>query len=567
MHAGAGKKKVKKVMIPMNWNLIKKVIKKSQRMKFGRLIILGLVQMPAILLAQGTLDTEEVDVIRDYNPILADAVKVSIAGEVLPESDDVLALEYNMPITFYTSPYEPIKIKPVALSKTPQDDLMLNYMKAGFGTQFTPLAEVYLNSNRSDKFQYGLAARYTSSNGARENQQYSDLDIDGKSKIFIKKEYVLPIGLFYRNDVVHYYGYQEDSIAIPDDSVKQRYNRYGFDIGFSNLKENDLDVDFKLNAGFKAIHDISKYRQVNPYLDLWADKELKTNHKTGAGLNIDYYDYNGPRPYYNSFTTLSLRYIIEEEGWSAHASFDNTVASDSKYFALPNVDFSKDLIGDKLVFVAGIDSRLIRNSYYSLSDENPFLADSVTIRPTALYEMYGGIRASTNGNFSFSAKGYYTPFTDQQFFVINNEDSTRFDVVYGQGVMAGAAVEMGYFVADKIHLAAAFNGFTFAELTDVAEAWHTPGLDWRFSGTYFFNSRMSAELDVFGLGKSKALNPQGEVVDLKGTMDINLSANYKYSDHFNIFLDINNIAGIQYERYYNYPSYGFNLLGGLSFSF
>ena len=61
--------------------------------------------------------------------------------------------------------------------------------------------------------------------------------------------------------------------------------------------------------------------------------------------------------------------------------------------------------------------------------------------------------------------------------------------------------------------------------------------------------------------------PDSDIREIKGTVDINLNATYAFRERFDIFLDINNIAGIQYERYYNYPSYGFNLLGGISFSF
>lgn len=531
------------------------------------LIVLSVFLAPLMLHAQGTLETEEVDVIRDYNPILADAVKVTINGEVLPASDSVGELTYSMPVVFYQAPYSPIKIKPVALSKTPQDELSLNYLKAGFGTQFTPLGEVYINSNRSDKFQYGLAARYTSSNGSRENQRYSDLDVDGRSKFYIKKEYVIPVNLFYRNDIVHYYGYNEDSISFPKDSVRQRYNRFGFDLGLANLKENDLDVDFNISGGVKGVQDLAGYRQLNPWLDLTADKELKKHHTTGAGLNIDYFDYNGLQPYYNSFTTLALRYNIEEEGWSVHASLGNTVSSDSKYYAVPDVDFSKDLVGDKLVFIAGIDGQLQRNNYYTLTEENPFLADSIEIRPTSRYELYGGIRASTSGNLSFSAKGYYTPFEDMVFFVNQSADSLRFIPLYGDGTMAGVAVELGYFVPDRIGFSAALNAFTFSELSNVAEAWHTPNLTWRLGTDYHFNSKLTAAAELYGLGKMPGLLADGTTRELKGTIDVNLSAVYRYNNLFNIFLEVNNIAGIKYERYLNYPSYGFNMLGGLSFSF
>lgn len=516
--------------------------------------------------AQGNLETEEVDVIRDYNPILADAVKVSVTGNIPEGNDSVEELTYEVPLTFYDMPYQPIRIKPVALKKVPQEDITRNYLKAGFGTQFTPLAEVYLNSGRSDEFQYGLAARYISSNGSRENQDYSDLDVAARTKIFFDKKYVMPINAWFRNDIVHYYGYNEP-LTFPADSVRQRYNRYGFDFAFSNLTDNDWDLDYSLGAGFRGTHSLSGFRQLNPFMELGGLKELDNGHQLGGGLLIDYYNYNGPIPFENTFTSVYLGYVIEQSGWSLNAKVDNTIANQGKYYIIPDVEFSKDLIGDNLVFIAGVDGQLQKNNFSGLSDENPFLSDSIMIRPSTAYELFGGIRASTTGNWSFSVKGYYTDFDDKVFYINNPSDTLRFSVLYGNGTMAGGVVETGYFVTDKLRFEGMLNVFTFNELDGVEEAWHTPTLNWRLSGEYRISDKISAEADVFGFNSMPALLPSGVPTTIDGLVDINLSAVYNYSNRFNIFLDLNNLAGFRYQRFYNYPTYGFNLLGGLSFSF
>jgi hypothetical protein len=61
--------------------------------------------------------------------------------------------------------------------------------------------------------------------------------------------------------------------------------------------------------------------------------------------------------------------------------------------------------------------------------------------------------------------------------------------------------------------------------------------------------------------------PVGAEEEIKGAVDLNLSANYAYSKYFNIFVNVNNMASFKYQRYYNYPSYGIQALGGLSFTF
>ena len=98
---------------------------------------------------------EDVDVVSAYNPILADAVKENFDAQIPANNVKPEKLDYNIPIDFYQIPYQPVKVKPIRLPDAPAEELDNIYVKAGFGTQFTPLAEVYINSNRNKcRFSY-----------------------------------------------------------------------------------------------------------------------------------------------------------------------------------------------------------------------------------------------------------------------------------------------------------------------------------------------------------------------------------------------------------------------------
>ncbi|MFI5172142.1 MAG: hypothetical protein ACHQFW_07100, partial [Chitinophagales bacterium] len=120
--------------------------------------------------SQGTVGDEDVDVVSTYNPVLADAVKESFDPQLPSTSTKPEKLDYNIPIEFYQIPYQPVKVKPIRLPDEKPGELDNVFVKVGFGTQFTPLAEAYINSNRNKKYTYGLFGKYISSNGAIENQ-------------------------------------------------------------------------------------------------------------------------------------------------------------------------------------------------------------------------------------------------------------------------------------------------------------------------------------------------------------------------------------------------------------
>jgi outer membrane cobalamin receptor len=50
-------------------------------------------------------------------------------------------------------------------------------------------------------------------------------------------------------------------------------------------------------------------------------------------------------------------------------------------------------------------------------------------------------------------------------------------------------------------------------------------------------------------------------------VDINLGAAYSYNNWFTAFVKVNNLINNKYQDFYGYDVQGFNVLGGVSFSF
>ncbi|MEJ7914004.1 MAG: hypothetical protein WKF70_12670, partial [Chitinophagaceae bacterium] len=61
--------------------------------------------------------------------------------------------------------------------------------------------------------------------------------------------------------------------------------------------------------------------------------------------------------------------------------------------------------------------------------------------------------------------------------------------------------------------------------------------------------------------KSEGRGRTGSVVDLSAGLEFAVVKNVK------LWAQFNNILGKEYQRWQQYPSYGFNFLGGVVFSF
>jgi hypothetical protein len=112
-------------------------------------------------------------------------------------------------------------------------------------------------------------------------------------------------------------------------------------------------------------------------------------------------------------------------------------------------------------------------------------------------------------------------------------------------------------------------GDVFAYGTDdVKEAWHLPKYKLTANASLNIYDKVLLNFDVIGQGGAKALDPVTEkTVKLDGAFDLNAKAEYLFSPSFSFFLQFNNITSTNYPIYLYYPVRGFQVLGGITWSF
>jgi outer membrane receptor protein involved in Fe transport len=108
---------------------------------------------------------------------------------------------------------------------------------------------------------------------------------------------------------------------------------------------------------------------------------------------------------------------------------------------------------------------------------------------------------------------------------------------------------------------------------NLTRAYHKPDFDLTLSTVYNLKSKIILKADVFVIGNRFALTQVAssdfvyttEPKLLKGIVDVNLGAEYRYSKMLSFFVNFNNIANTRYYRWEKYPSQRFNLMAGLTF--
>jgi hypothetical protein len=237
---------------------------------------------------------------------------------------------------------------------------------------------------------------------------------------------------------------------------------------------------------------------------------------------------------------------------------------------LPNIYAEAQLQQKVLMIQAGWVGRFIANSFRTLSGENPFMQDPVSFNNTKEIQYYGGIKATVGKHFSFNAKAAFISYSDMPLFV-NDTASGKSFVLRNESKLDNLQIhgDMNFISQDKFTLTGALDLNSYTGLHDNAKAWGLFPL--KLSGSLRWNAfeQVLFKADVVAFSGAKALikDPADATKtrekNMKGGTDLSAGAEFKLNKQFSVWLDFDNLLNSQYERWNNYPVYGFQVIGGV----
>jgi len=315
------------------------------------LVFLGLISLfPSLVMAQGR--NQEVTIVAPYQPTISDARKLDIKPVVKDSLVEIPALEYTilnvapLPQTFTPDP-----ISPVYIEFEGKDTLRRNYLRAGFGNYTTPYAELFTNTLKSNKFSLGFHAKHLSSSGQIDDyatSKYSQNQISLYGKRFFR-DYTFTGNMFYKRDVVHYYGFKPDNyidLDFTDDDLKQRFSAIGAEAGIESTYKKNGDLNYSAKADFYNLTDLFGSRETkvgiggtantkNEFMDFVDEQEL------GADGQIDFYR-NADSINSQGTAVISLQPYIRLgfDELNLYLGFRGTLAADSvtKFHLYPAIN-------------------------------------------------------------------------------------------------------------------------------------------------------------------------------------------------------------------------------------
>ena len=129
--------------------------------------------------------------------------------------------------------------------------------------------------------------------------------------------------------------------------------------------------------------------------------------------------------------------------------------------------------------------------------------------------------------------------------------------------------DISYRMKENLKLTLGADYFMYTP-TEQLKAWYHPNIMVNLLGQYTLQSKYIIKAQFYLLGPQYAPQMSEGIVTAKqigAYPDLNLGLDYHYSHLLTVFINLNNLANISYQRWLNYPTEGFNILAGARLTF
>ena len=438
--------------------------------------VLGMMVSGNLKAQNDEVFNESVTVTGSYKPEIKEFDKINVAPQITDTATD-LQHKFNYGITpkRMTSLYSPTRIKAAKIIGEPTTRLYNSYLKIGAGNYWSPMAEIYYNSTRSKKVNYGVFATHNSSWGTIGKRgkdvlfpatyygknHFSETGFTAFGKFIVGEKLQLLTDLSYENDYHLYYGFNDstlhhndslvgfthsdtinyrDSLSVKDyrtmynclswnfgmKSLKTESFGYSANVNVSNLwalyKQNELNINIDGDMHYGFTVGKKKYKSVAYLLMEW--QAFRNSKKPTAQMSLPL-GYGGEAPTLNTeFRNIVninpyIDFLIK--GFKLHIGMLGTIenyndADSVKFHPYPDVVLSKSFFKEAFNISLGAEGGMDANSLNEIRKVNPYVGPYIDTKGTSHYDFSLRMRVNFSKKLEMRLYGEYNIYKDDITF-------------------------------------------------------------------------------------------------------------------------------------------------------
>jgi len=521
--------------------------------------------------------SEEIVVTTAYKPVLADAVKIRRN----PDLED--KTPFKAPLT-----YKPIDkplelnsdIKPLDAMKRPaeRDSAQTNnYVKAGLGNLKTTFGELYLANGKDEALQAGGYLKHFSQAGSlyKQNTESDQAGIFGKT-VGAQNSLRGRIDYDYRSN--YFYGYDQANPPAKLQVDKQHFSTISAEGELAkNFKDVPNDFTYAVKIKGYIFKDAFQAKESNLVLSGFLNETIKQFY-AGISGSIDVatqqdslYDFN------NSLLRLNPYLKFQGDFYKVDAGINivDQFGFKSAFYIFPAASAELQVIPKYVRLFVEARGDVNRSSLRDFSQINPFLGRNLGITNSVdQLDLSAGLKGTLAPGLGFKASIFRNSVKNMPLFVSDFDFTTgynRFKVIYdsGRSRVSGFTGELDLKASESLDIFGRVE-FKNYEMATEAQPWNLP----KFKLTAGTVIHINDKFDVTGslLIRGSAMDPgivagKSTPTSISSFTDLSGGVEYKAASRISVFIHVNNILNSTNQTWLYYPDYGFNIFGGVGFSF
>lgn len=527
--------------------------------------------------AQDTTKRRTIDITSSFKPVLRDAVKINFNAAPPVADTSRPRLSYTIPAQYLFLSYQPGEMKPVAL---PADTIKpwenYNYIKVGAGNVHLPFVQAGFSFGDGKTKSLNIFANQLSSKGDLPFQKNSltDVKLVGTLQTASKLEWNGSLG--FKNDAYYLYGFRPDTLKYAGSDLKQSFQTFEGQLSLRNTEPTEFGLTYHPNVRVSVFTDnhSPKASEANTVLNLPLEKTLGENLGFNLGFTADLTHYSLPDvptlpgDQNNNLYLVTPAFLVKTSNLRLQASV--IPSWDNKDFhLLPNFTADISTNNQRFTLLLGWIGHYDKGSYQRYESINPWLAQPGLLLNTRIQEWYAGFKGSLNSHFTYAAKASFLEYKNMPLFVNDTLNGNKQFLIRYETYMRAVQMhgEVSYVQGEEFSATAGLNLINYTDLRTEPKAWgllpkeFTANIKWQAFKNFW------AKMDLFAFDGAQYRASNGESFKGDGAVDLNAGVELKLTRQLNLWFQMNNIFNKKYERWHQYQVYGFNVLGGIVFSF
>lgn len=535
------------------------------------LIAIVIGSLPVV--AQKDTTRKAVDITSTFKPSLKEAGKIPF--NATPPSADTSKprLQYDIPNPNLLFAYQPGSLKPLALQIDSTGSFNnSNYIKAGFGSLRTPYIQAGFSFGDGNTAGLNIYAKHVSSNGKREFQDFTNTQFKLSGFYKTTRNMELNASLGMKQERTYKYGYQPASLSFPNDSIRQRFQTISARVAARNINTTEFGLNYSPSVTIDVFSDHLKNNESNTVVDLPLEKTVGQDFVVNLGVTFDLTRlslkekaaFNNTAWYISPSVTYKTSTLKLQGG--IRPSWDN-----STFKMFPNILAEIGTYDQRFTFQAGWTGQIRKTTYQYLAGQNPWLWAPGTQLNTWIEERFAGFKGSVGDHFSYAAKVGFNKLNNQPLFINDTSaagDGKSFQVVNADRInVLNLGGELGYNIEEKFSVITNLSFNQYNGLRGQNKAWGLIPLELNTAMRLQVIKDLWLKGDLFAWSGSRYMKKDGSDGKLSGAFDLNAGLEFRVTKNINLWTQFNNIFNKEYQRWNQYPVYGFNFVGGIIFSF